>query len=386
MPSPSHTVWSSELSPFGLKVRAILDHAGMPYRWRPARGGRLENFRTARRVQMLRRGRLPVAFPEMSGLDELPSVPFVLGDDGQNVYDSTAIADWVSRTHPSELGPLIPDDPLLCFLARLIDEYFDELGLYMAHHNRWVVAATDNDAGWRLAGEFAFLFPGPMRYPAAEWFSARQVRRLPYLFSVADPSGPGPAVSARRRPPSREGFPPTHELLDMAFLRTLERVELVLSDQEYLLGSAFTLADASAYGQLCMNTHDAAVNALMELRAPLTHAWVKRIEKRMFARPRPGSPLVLGDRLAALLEEIGRVFVPLMKQNAAAYERHYEAGQRRFNEAAFDAGEALYDGELDGVPFRSVAKSFQVVVWRRLLEQYRALDAKLRARLPLSLE
>ena len=42
------------------------------------------------------------------------------------------------------------------------------------------------------------------------------------------------------------------------------------------------------------------------------------------------------------------------------------AGETRFNEAAFDAGRALYDGTLLGRPFRSVAKTFQVRVWRDL--------------------
>ena len=42
---------------------------------------------------------------------------------------------------------------------------------------------------------------------------------------------------------------------------------------------------------------------------------------------------------------------------------------------------ALYDGELLGRPFRSVAKTFQVRVWRDLRRDWDALAAADRARL-----
>ena len=59
--------------------------------------------------------------------------------------------------------------------------------------------------------------------------------------------------------------------------------------------------------------------------------------------------------------------MPLMQQQLRAYERLRAAGVTTFNEAAFDAGQALYDGELCGHSFRSVAKSFQIKTWRSLL-------------------
>ena len=70
-----------------------------------------------------------------------------------------------------------------------------------------------------------------------------------------------------------------------------------------------------------------------------------------------------------------------MEQNERAYERHKAAGQTRFNEAAFDRNEALYDGELLGRPFRSVAKTFQVKGWRSLKARYLSLETAHRAAL-----
>ena len=82
-----------------------------------------------------------------------------------------------------------------------------------------------------------------------------------------------------------------------------------------------------------------------------------------------------------LLGWVDRTFVPLMRQNLQAYERHRAAGETLFNEAAFDRGRSLYDGELLGSRFRSVAKTFQVRVWRDLQIAWRALPSSSRERL-----
>jgi hypothetical protein len=74
------------------------------------------------------------------------------------------------------------------------------------------------------------------------------------------------------------------------------------------------------------------------------------------------------------------VYVPLMRQNAAAYERFRKQGETCFNEAAFNAGRCLYDVELDGMRFRAVAKSFQARTWRRLCEAWQVLSPAEQAR------
>ncbi len=382
----SYVIWASGLSPFALKTRALFQYSGIPYKWHPAEGSLSERLRGLRRVDAIKRGRLPIHSPDVDDdLDELPLVPFVFSDDGTNLCDSSAIAQWCDTQAHRDIEPLFPTGEIEHMAARLIDEYFDEFGLYMAHHNRWVTSAHDNDAGRRLAREMIPVTLAPLRPILASRFSARQVRRLPYLFSNGNPSSQYQGLSPARRPPAIEGFPPTHALLDEAFLKMLERVELVLSDQAYLLGERFTIADASAYGQLAMNLDDPAPCRIIELRAPLTYAWLRRIQagEHQSTRKASGSArLEVSPRLSYLLEEIRRTFVPLMRQNEAAYEKFYARGVKMFNEAAFGRGVALYDGEIDGRPFRSVAKSFQVKVWRRIKREWSHLSKPNRAKLP----
>jgi len=373
-----HAVWGSELSPFALKLRALLDYAGIPYRWLPAEGGRMENLRAARRVALAKRRCTAIRYPAMSELDEYPLVPFLIEEGGDVYYDSSALAHWIDDRHASASGPLFPEEPAQAFLARLIDEAFDEFGLYMVHHNRWVPSAATNDAGERLAGEFSkMLLPG-MRGLFALRFSRRQTRRLPYLFSVAPPglAAVRPGVPP---PPAPNGFPETHRLLEEAWEAYLDGMETVLADQPYLLGERFTVADASAYGQLGMNLRDASTAERMRDRAPLTHAWLCAIRDARHAGS--SGSLHLEGRLSRLVEIILRSFVPLMRQNQQAYREARQRGETLFNERAFDAGRALYDGTLLGKPFRSVVKSFQVQVWGELQAAWDALSSEERDQL-----
>jgi hypothetical protein len=223
---------------------------------------------------------------------------------------------------------------------------------------------------------------GPLAPLVGHFFPARQVRRLPYLFSVAPADSAGfHDLPARLRPPARPGFPPTHALLEEAFAQLLAVLEPVLSRRPYLFGARFTLADASVYAQLGMNRTDPSARAWIARLAPATQAWIERIACGDFASHRPDAELSLDDVLAPLLGWICRTFVPVMQQNHDAWQRHRVAGETRYNEAAFNAGRALYDGMLLGRPFRSVAKSFQVRVWRDLRAEWDAMAPGERARL-----
>jgi glutathione S-transferase len=370
----------SRLSPFALKVEALLRFAKLPYRWMPADGSFADAFHFERRRRHLVRGRLPLTWPQMETLDEFPLVPFLFGPRGENLYDSSAIGAWLDvQGHTQESALLPAEDPALRFAIRLVDEALDEVGLYLVHHNRWVVSARDNDAGTRLAAEMRPLL-GPLARSVERAFPARQVRRLPYLFSVAPPSARFDALPARLRPPQRAGFPPTHALLDEAFARLLAALEPILAAQPFLFGERFTLADASVYGQLAMNAADPSADAAIRQAAPAVHAWIGRLARAEFRGHRAGATLALGDVHAPLLAWIATLFVPLMQQNQAAWESHQRRGETRFNEAAFDAGRALYAGILLGHPFRSVVKTFQVRVWRDLLRDWDALPAASRSR------
>jgi hypothetical protein len=121
-----------------------------------------------------------------------------------------------------------------------------------------------------------------------------------------------------------------------------------------------------------MNLVDGRAADLLEELAPRTFRWLCMIRDGGHKGSK-GEPQ-LNECLRPLLEIIAETFMPLMQQNAAAYQAAIEQGQTLFNEAAFERGEALYDGNLLGQPFRAVAKSFQVPVWRDLCHSWKAME------------
>ncbi|MBU3913938.1 glutathione S-transferase C-terminal domain-containing protein [bacterium] len=369
-------IWGSELSPFTLKVLALCKYKGLPIRFLPTEGKWLENMKVNFRREWLVRGKLPLTYPEWSELDEFPLVPFLFGPEKENIYDSTAIDHWLDTQAPIEQN--VPDttprkDSILRFLVSLIDEYADEFGLYLAHHYRWKVSATDNNAGERLAHEQRSLL-GPARPLLARWFSTRQVRRLPYLFSVAPDGFQIQGLPTRLQPPRREGFPSTHDLLEESFSKLLAALEPVLESRPYLFGNRFTLADASIYGELGMNLTDPSAARQIEQQAPNVFVWLKKMEKGDFSASDSNTDLTADKSLSPLLNEICRTYVPLMKQNYKAYREYKEKGEILFNEKAFWEGASQFDGILDGHPFRSVVKTFQVKIWLGIRNQWTGLS------------
>lgn len=362
-------VYGTDLSPFFLKVLAMCRFKGLPHRIFTREASTLEAARIQLRKTLLVRRILPLTWPQMTEEDEFPLVPFLFGPHGENLYDSSAIGAWLDEHSPvkERTDRLIPvESEELRAAAAIIDEYADEWGLYMAHHFRWVVSARTCNAAARLVSELPQVVQLGRRH-IERFFTARQVRRLNYLFSVAPPGFQIAGLPPFRQPPSRDGFPPTHQLIEDAMARLLAALEPILQKRPFLFGSRFTLADAALFGQLAMNLEDPEASDFIARAAPTTHGWLREIYKGRFPGHEPGARLAVHADLAPLFAEIGRTYVPLMQQQQRAYERYRAAGHKLFNEAAFDAGQALYEGELGGQPFRSVVKTFQVKTWRNLL-------------------
>jgi len=365
------TFWGAIASPYQLKMQSLADYAGCQWQRWPDQTNSLKAIGAALRLNLARRKQSVARYPGRDAqLDEYPTVPYYTLDGRSFFYDSTGLALHLDQLN-SGPQPLLPKDPALRFICQLIDEAYDEFGLYMVHHNRWVTSAATNCMGEVTSREMRKVLPPGLRQRMARTLPQRQVRRCPYLFSVA-PDGFDAGVSQQLTPPARPGFPPTHDILNSAWRSYLSAMETVLQNQPYLLGERFTLADASAYGQLSMNLIDGRAAELIEQLAPTTYRWLCDIRDGKHI----GSTgdLFLSEHLQPLLEIIAETFSALMRQNQAAYHQALTQGQSLFNEAAFDRGEALYDGTLMDQPFRAVVKTFQVVVWRDVCTSWQQLE------------
>jgi len=375
----AYRLYGSALSPFSLKTRMLCSLAGLPVEWLPEEGGAAANLEVQARRWATVRGLRPVTDPPLSELDELPLVPFLFGRDGTTRWDSSAIGGWLQAVRAPGL---LPRDPARRWLCRWLDEYVDEFGLYLLHHHRWVTCAATTGAPGQLRREFVSLLPGPLGELVVERFVARQVARLPYLFSVAPSGFRVEGLDETRQPPARDGFPPTHALLDDALSRLLLTLEEALSRRGFLFGDAPTLADASFYGMLASQVLlEPEIGARIAALSPSVGPWLSRMEgARLPEEPVPADRGRLRDDepLFALFDESCRTFLPLMLQNAEAHRAFAPTGAGLRNERAFDRSRSLYRGEIDGHAFRSVAKTFQVKVWRTLMGDWARLPAAAR--------
>lgn len=371
-------LWGVELSPYTLKLQAAMQYKGVPFRRLPAQGSYFENTKIMLRLRKAKQTGQITRYPKMDpALDEYPLVPYLTADKKHFEYDSSSI---LRRMEDQAIGAsIVPDDPAIRFLANFLEAAFDEFGLYLVHHMRWVVSAKNNNMGQRLAAEFKTALPPGGAWLLQSTFPARQVKRLPYLFSVAPKNYRAP-VRGHRKPKPHLDFPATHDLIEQSWESVLQSLEQVLKTQAYILGNQFTIADASIYGQLGMNLVDPEAAKRLQAIAPMTYQWLERIRQGSFVHAQPAT-FCLHPKLESLLNVLMGTFSALMVQNARAYDDAIAQGQTRFNEAAFDRNESIYSGSLHGHPFKSVVKTFQVRVWREIQSHWAALSDSDQSRL-----
>lgn len=89
------------------KCKVVLEEKGIPYR-----------------IQTLRPGDLWKKPPELTAKHPLGKVPYLETDDGQVIYDSTVINEYLEEQYPTP--PLLPKDPMQRARARMLENYGDE--------------------------------------------------------------------------------------------------------------------------------------------------------------------------------------------------------------------------------------------------------------------
>lgn len=116
---------------FTRKVTGYLDHKGLAWRLCPSIGANL-----AARQDGWNGG-----------------IPVVTTPDGTRIWDSTAIILHLEQRHPG--AGVVPDDPLLAFLAFLLDDFSDEWLYRHAVGTRWLFPENATSGSWDIAREGA---------------------------------------------------------------------------------------------------------------------------------------------------------------------------------------------------------------------------------------
>ena len=267
-------------SPYTRKMLAVLRYRLIPYRFligdAPAALGLPKP-----KVQLLPTFYLPNDKGEMEA-----------------VVDSTPLIRRFEAAFPDR--KIVPADPVIEFLDYLLEDFADEWLTKAMFHYRWHYKPDIDRAAailprWRnvtQTEEEALKMGGV--------FADRQIKRL-YVVGSNDVTAP---------------------VIEASYLRILDALKAHLETAPYLMGRRPGASDFGFYGQLTQLTHfDPTPMDETLRRAPRVFAWVDIVEDSSGVDPKEEDWIDRGaipETIKSLLNEVGRVYAPVMLANAKA--------------------------------------------------------------------
>ncbi|MGI9335933.1 MAG: glutathione S-transferase C-terminal domain-containing protein [Gammaproteobacteria bacterium] len=332
--SARYRLFGSIGSPYALKLRALMRYRRLPFDWVPASIDWLPDG-------LAREPASKAANEEIAHVRP-PVIPVLRFPDGDYRNDTTPLAYELEQRHVERR--VVPHDPALAFLSHLLEDMADEWGVKIAFHYRWGHAT---DAAFKSRIVAAELLGGGFdiatRIAAGQHFARRQQSRMPLVGCT----------------------PETAPLIETVYVRVLDIIERLLPTSTFLFGERPSLADFGWYGQLMSLATDPTPTAVMAARAPSTYEWLQVLDDASGvggAWVDPAAPPC--EALADFLTLAGKIYLPFLAANAAAFE----------------AGETHFTCEALGHRFTQSVFRYQVRCYAWLKEEFAALDDVSRAR------
>ena len=275
-------VYGSKISYYTGKLESYLRYKGLPYQ----RVSPYANQKTIR---------------QNVGAMQMPIVERA---DGRWMSDTTPIILQLEKEHPAP--SVLPANPVIRFLALLIEDYADEWLWRSAMHYRWSYAHDRELLSSIIVDELMGEVPLP-RFLKRRIIQLRQRRG----FVIGD------GVRAE-----------TWDHVEAGYFAALDNMSRMLEKRPFLLGDAPSLADFGLMAPMLRHFgQDPTPVDIMRDRAPAAYAWVSRVWN---ARP-PGGMHNFVDEIpsdaAPMLQEVCETHLEQLAANAIAYA----AGPRRFS-------------------------------------------------------
>ena len=292
-------------------------------------------------------------------------IPVLQLPDGTLVQDSAAIVEHVDRTAPDG-PPVLPPEPALAALARLLEAFGGEGLLRPAMHLRWNFDADNLDF---LRADFgASLAPGADAAAAAAVFDRASARMRKAALGL----GVRPhAIAAIERS--------TDELL--------AALDAHFATVPYLLGPSPTVADYGLYGPLGAHLgRDPHPSARIKRSAPRLWRWIERMGapdddagEFALAPVRWLDAAAPGETLEALLRLVALDFLPELAAHVAyaddwlARRPDLPAGTNGLQRAG-DRAIGSADFEWRGLRLETVVMPYRLYLLQRFQDAADALD------------
>lgn len=318
--TPPLLMRGAHASPYSRKMLALLRYRHIPYRLLQSNAA----------VSHLPAAKVPL----------LPT--FYLPDASGTLTAVTDSTPLIRRFETAFTGRhAVPAQPALAFIDALIEDYADEWLTKPMFHYRWHRALDSHKASMVLPNWHLGAMDDATLAARAQAFSERQIARLRYVGSN----------------------PQTWALIEASYLRLLDVLEAHLRRHAFLLGGRPGAGDFALYGQLTQLAHfDPTPMALTVQRAPRVYAWVGKLDDLSGLEPADSDwfdACTLPPTLISLLQEIGRVYAPLLLANAQALQ----------------GGQAEFSTTIDGQPWSQQSFTYQGKCLAWLRRDYQALGA-----------
>lgn len=267
-------VYGANVSYYTGKLEAYLRYKGLPYR----------NLSPHRHRKAIR---------ENVGAMQLPIVERV---DGRWMSDTTPIIAQLESEHPTP--SVLPGNPVVHFIALLMEDYADEWLWRSAMHYRWSYAHDRELLSSLIADGIAKDVPIP-RFIKRRAIARRQRRG----FVIGD--------GVR---------PQTWDHVEAGYFAALDNMGRMLETRRFLLGDAPSLADFGFMAPMLRHFgHDPTPVEIMRNRAPAVYEWVARVWN---AQPRDVGPNFVKEipvDAAPMLREVCETHLEQLAANAVAY-------------------------------------------------------------------
>ncbi|MGI9326544.1 MAG: glutathione S-transferase family protein [Pseudomonadales bacterium] len=306
------TLYGAEFSYFTGKLEGVIRYMELPYKRLP--GGPTGDAARA------------------TGIYQVPALQLA---DGRWLTDTTPIIAWLDEHFPDTA--VTPNDPVLAFYSRLLEDYADEWLWRPAMHYRWNYTESAKHLGRVLVDENARDIPIPgfiKRYLVIN----RQ--RAVYIK--------GDGVTSA-----------TWNHVEKIYHDSLAHLTKILETRPFLLGTRPSLADFGFFGPMFRHfAQDPTSARIMRETAPAVYEWTARIWNARASKTGGALLEQLPDDWGPILDSIGSAFLPYLCANANAWK----------------AGESQYDVDIEGAPYRCIRTS-RYRVW--CLEELRRHFAEL---------
>lgn len=267
-------VWGVSVSYYTGKLESYLRYKGIPYEME-------HPFADQKRIR---------------GLAGAVQVPIVERDDGRWMSDSTPIIQHMETEFPER--PVIPSDPVVRFIALLIEDYTDEWLWRSAMHYRWSYEHDRELLSRILTDEVTTHLRLP-RLLRRHMIKRRQLTRWVQNDGVSNE---------------------TKEHVEAGFFNAMRAMLPMLQNRPYLLGNTPSIADIGMMGPMLRHFgQDPTPAAIMRNEWPAIAEWVARVWNA-HATAGPTSLIeTITDDVAPMLKEIAETHIVQLRENAIAF-------------------------------------------------------------------